>query len=177
MSNILVVLGSAREGRVAEKVYDYVKADIDAREGVNTVLGDLKEINLPFYAHAQAPASPDYEPTDERVIAWGKMVADADGVVFITPEYNHTISAIEKNALDSLLSEWADKPAAVVAYGWTGGSLAVQTLDEVLPHLKTKYDPNAAAKLGFMKDLNPDGSLLNAESVAAQIKTAIDSIV
>lgn len=176
MSNILVVLGSARKGRVADKVLEYVKADVAAREGDSVVVADLKEINLPFYAHELAPASPEYVPTDPNVIAWSNMVKEADSVVFITPEYNHTISAIQKNALDSLLPEWTDKPVAVVAYGWSGGALAVATLNEVLPHLKTKYNPEATATLGFMKDLNPDGSLLDEASVATQIKTAIDSL-
>jgi len=176
MSNILVVLGSARPGRVAEKVLAYVQKDIDAREGVTATVADLKEINLPFFDNENAPASPDYVITDEHALAWQKLVTEADGVVFITPEYNHTISAIEKNALDTLAAEWAEKPVTVVAYGWSGGSLAVATLNEVLSHLKTKYDSDATALLPFMKDLNPDGSLLNEESVYAQIKTAIDSI-
>lgn len=175
MSNILVVIGSARTGRVSGKTAEYVKSEIESR-GDTAIIADLKEINLPFYAHELAPAQPEYTPTDENVIAWGKMVSEADGVVLITPEYNHTITAIEKNALDSLLPEWTDKPVTVVAHGWSGGTLAVQTLDEVLPHLKTKYDPNATAKLAFMKDLNPDGSIIDETSVTAQISTALDSI-
>jgi len=176
MSNILVVLGSARPGRVAEKVLEYVKSDIEAREGAQVVVADLKEINLPFFDNENAPASPDYVITNENALVWQKLVTEADGIVFITPEYNHTLSAIQKNALDTLSNEWVEKPVTAVAYGWSGGSLAIATLNEVLPHLKTKYDSDAAALLPFMKDLNPDGTLLNEESVARQIKTAIDSI-
>ena len=176
MSEILIVLGSARIGRVAEKVAEYVKADLATREGVSVKIADLKEIALPFFDNEISPASPDYVITNQNVITWSEMVTAADGIVFITPEYNHTLSAIQKNAIDSLATEWVEKPVTAVAYGWTGGSLAVATLREVMTHLKSDLKPTIT-QLGFMKDLNPDGSLLDEVSVSAQIKTTLDEIL
>jgi NAD(P)H-dependent FMN reductase len=176
MSNILVVIGSARTGRVADKVVEYVKADIESREDVTATVVDLAALNLPFYNNEQAAMSPDRVQTDENVSTWSTLVSEADGVVFITPEYNHSLSAIQKNALDWLFFEWNDKPVTAVAYGWTGGSLAVATLREVLTNVKAEIGQDIA-QLGFMKDLNPDGSLLDAESVTTQIATAIDAII
>lgn len=176
MSNILVVLGSARPGRVADKVLEYVKSDIEKREGVSYTVADLKEVNLPFFDNENAPVSPEYTITDPQVQAWSEMVQAADSVLFITPEYNHTLSAIQKNALDSLGPDWVEKPVTAVAYGWSGGSLAVLTLREVLENLKAKHEHNMA-QLGFMKDLNPDGSLLDEASVRSQITATIDEIV
>jgi len=175
MSNILVVLSSARKGRVADKIFEHVKADIEAREDMTVVKGDLKELNLPFFAHELAPASPDYEPTDPAVIAWQKLVNESDAVVFLTPEYNHTISAIQKNAIDSLKTEWNGKPVVVIGYGWSGASLSLVTLNEVLPFLGMDFKPNPA-KLTFMKDINVDGTLLDEAGATAQIKTAIDEL-
>jgi len=175
MSNVLVVLSSARKGRVADKIFEYVKADLKGREGTNIVVADLKEINLPFFAHDLSPASPDYVPTDPAVIKWGKLVSEADSVVWLTPEYNHTINAIQKNAIDSLKAEWEGKPTVIIGYGWSGASLSMITLNEVLPFLKVDLKPNAA-KLSFMKDIDKDGTIINAESVSAQIKAAIDEI-
>jgi NAD(P)H-dependent FMN reductase len=176
MSNVLVVLGSARKGRVADTVLGYIQKELATREGVTVTVADLKEINLPFFDNELSPASPEYAPTDEHVLAWQKMVTAADSVLFITPEYNHTLSAIQKNALDSLYAEWENKPTAVVAYGWGGGNLSIAALSDILPHLKAVFNPEAAAKLAFMKDINPDGSILDEASVAGQIKTAIDEI-
>ena len=176
MSKILVVIGSARKGRVADKVLDYIKSDLDGREGVTYEVADLKEVNLPFFDNEISPQAPEYTITSPQVLAWSKAVKAADSVLFITPEYNHTLSAIQKNALDSLGADWIEKPVSAVAYGWSGGSLAVLTLREVLENLKadTKH---SIAQLGFMKDLNPDGSLLDEASVSAQIATAIDELV
>ena len=176
MSEVLIVLGSARKGRVAEKVAEYIKSDLAGREDVTVKVADLKELDLPFFDNENAPMSPDYVITDPNVLVWSELVKSADSIVFVTPEYNHTLSAIQKNALDSLGAEWVGKPVTAVAYGWSGGSLAVATLREVLSHLKTDVKTDIA-QLGFMKDLNPDGSLLDEEAVTAQIKLALDEVV
>lgn len=175
MSKILLVIGSARPGRVADKVLGYVQAEIAKREGVESTVADLAELNLPFFNNENPPLSPDFVITDPQVKAWSELVQAADSVLFITPEYNHTLSAIQKNALDSLGPDWAGKPATAVAYGWSGGSLAVVTLREVLENLKADAKHNIA-QLAFMKDLNPDGSVIDEANVASQIAATIDEI-
>ena len=176
MSNILVVIGSARPGRVADKVLGYVQADLANRSDVTVTVVDLAEANLPFFNNENSPLSPDYVITDPAVQAWSEQVQAADSVLFITPEYNHSLSAIQKNALDSLGADWLNKPVTAVAYGWSGGSLAVANLREVLENLKAEHEHNIA-QLAFMKDLNPDGSILDEASVTAQIAATIDEIL
>jgi len=175
MSNVLVVLSSAREGRVADKIFEYVKTDLEGREGVNIIVADLKELNLPFFAHALLPSDPDYIPTDPAVLAWQKLVTEADAIVWLTPEYNHSLNAIQKNAIDSLKTEWIDKPIAIVGYGWSGASLSIAALDHIFPWLKADYK-QPAAELAFMKDINVDGTALDEASIAEKIKTAIDEL-
>jgi NAD(P)H-dependent FMN reductase len=176
MSKILVVIGSARPGRVADKVLGYIQEDLTNREGLEVTVADLAELNLPFFNNENSPLSPDYTITEPAVIAWSELVKANDSVLFITPEYNHALTAIQKNALDSLGADWAEKPVTAVAYGWSGGSLAIANLREVLGNLKTDTK-DSFAQLAFMKDLNPDGSIIDAESVKAQITAAINEIV
>ena len=176
MSKILLVIGSARPGRVADKVLSYVQTEIAKRDGVEATVADLAELNLPFFNNENPPLSPDFTITDPQVQAWSELVQANDSVLFITPEYNHTLSAIQKNALDSLGADWAGKPVTAVAYGWSGGSLAVATLREVLENLKAEHE-HEIAQLGFMKDLNPDGSILDEASVTAQINATLDEIL
>jgi NAD(P)H-dependent FMN reductase len=175
MSKVLIVIGSARPGRVADKVLGYIQEDITNREGIEATVADLAVLNLPFFNNETSPLDPNYTIVDPQVAAWSELVKENDSILFITPEYNHSVSAIQKNALDSLGAEWNEKPVSAVAYGWSGGSLAVLNLREILENLKAdaKHD---MAQLAFMKDLNPDGSILDEESVRAQIKTAIDVI-
>ncbi len=176
MSKVLVVIGSARKGRVADKVLGYIQDEFANHSDAEVTVADLAELNLPFFDNENSPLSPDYVITDPQVAAWSELVKAADSVLFITPEYNHTLSAIQKNALDSLGADWANKPATAVAYGWSGGSLSVATLREVLENLKadTKH---TIAQLAFMKDINPDGSIADEASVRTQIAATINEIV
>ena len=176
MPKILVVIGSARKGRIADHVLRYIQSDIESRNDVTAVVADLAELNMPFYDNEQSAMSPDRVQTNEQVANWSTLVAESDGVLFITPEYNHTLSAIQKNALDWLFFEWNDKPVSAVAYGWSGGSLAIATLREVLTNVKADIMQDMA-QLGFMKDLNPDGTLLDEANVKAQIASAVDELV
>ena len=176
MSKILVVVSSARPGRVAEKVLAYAQAELAKHDNAEVTVADLAELNLPFFNNENPPLSPDYVITDPQVKVWSELVQANDSVIFITPEYNHTLNAIQKNALDSLGADWNGKVVSAITYGWSGGSLAVATLREVLENLKANQK-HSIAQLVFMKDLNPDGSVLDEASVSTQIAATIDELL
>ncbi len=68
--------------------------------------------------------------------AWAAKVAEADGFILVTPEYNYGYSAVLKNALDTLYYEWNDKPVGIVGYGAISGGLrAVMQLRQVVVEL------------------------------------------
>jgi NAD(P)H-dependent FMN reductase len=50
------------------------------------------------------------------------------GFIFVTAEYNHSVPAVLKNALDYLYEEWNNKPAGFVSYGSAGGVRAAENL-------------------------------------------------
>jgi NAD(P)H-dependent FMN reductase len=176
MSKILIVTGSARKGRVADSIVPLVADELASREDVTVSVANLKELDLPFFDDENTPATPGYKATDERVEAWTKLVDEADGIVILMPEYNHTLSAIQKNALDWVYAEWDNKPVSVVGYGWGGASLALVTLKEVLGHLKANLLPTAT-HLYFMKSINPDGSVVDESDVSEQIKATVDELL
>jgi chromate reductase len=69
-------------------------------------------------------------------------IAAADGVLFVTPEYNRSIPGVLKNAIDHASrpygkSVWAGTPAGVlgVSLGATGTAMAQQHLRNVLAYL------------------------------------------
>jgi len=69
-------------------------------------------------------------------------IAAADGVLFVTPEYNRSFPGVLKNAIDNASrpygqSAWAGKPAGVigVSVGAIGTALAQQHLRNVLAYL------------------------------------------
>ncbi len=64
----------------------------------------------------------------EHTKVWSNKIASFDAYVFVTPEYNHSISAALKNAIDYLCREWNNKAAGFVSYGGTVGARAVEHL-------------------------------------------------
>ncbi|WP_317624034.1 NADPH-dependent FMN reductase [Brevibacterium casei] len=61
-----------------------------------------------------------------------EIVSEADGIVFVTPQYNGGYPASLKNAIDYLFAEWRDKPALIVSYGGHGGGMSGAQLRSVL---------------------------------------------
>lgn len=59
-----------------------------------------------------------------------------DAFIFVTPQYNWSIPASLKNALDYLFHEWKGKPAGIVSYGSRGGGKAADHLKGILTGLK-----------------------------------------
>ena len=82
--------------------------------------------DLPFFAEM---ASNLWMPSeDPKAVAWQEKLATFDGFIFVTAEYNRSIPAVLKSALDQAYKEWNRKPMAIVGYGATGGARAVEHL-------------------------------------------------
>jgi len=112
MTRIAIILGSTRTGRKSEAVGDWVFAAASQRDDAEFEIVDLRDFDLPFFDEEISPA---WQPSsDPRVQAWSDKIAGFDGFVFVTPEYNHSTSAVLKNAIDYLYSEWNNKAAAFV---------------------------------------------------------------
>ncbi len=74
--------------------------------------------------------------TNEVAVRWQKKVAEFDGFIFITAEYNHGPTAVLKTALDYAYPEWNKKPAALVSYGSVGAARAVEQLRSIATELQ-----------------------------------------
>lgn len=88
----------------------------------------------------------------ESVLRLKAEISKAQGLLFITPEYNRSIPGVLKNAMDHASrpygqSAWAGKPAGVlgVSPGAVGTALAQQHLRNVLAYLdvQTMGQPEA----------------------------------
>jgi NAD(P)H-dependent FMN reductase len=67
---------------------------------------------------------------------WTAGIAQSDGFIFVTPEYNYGTSAVLKNAIDWVYPEWNRKAARFVSYGSAMGAPGVQQLRETLIELQ-----------------------------------------
>jgi NAD(P)H-dependent FMN reductase len=131
MTVISVIVGSTREGRFSEKPAKWIFGHLQSREGVDARLLDLRDFPLPFFDQATTPARPGRAPYKDKVVhRWTAAIAQSDGFIFVTPEYNYGTSAVLKNAIDWVYPEWNRKAAAFVSYGSAMGARAVQQLRE-----------------------------------------------
>ncbi|WP_327129344.1 NADPH-dependent FMN reductase [Streptomyces sp. NBC_01727] len=127
MTRIGIILGSTRPGRVGPQVAQWIEKSAGAREDANFELVDLADYDLPLFDEPRSPLMGAYEHAHTR--AWSARVAELDGFVFVTPEYNRSIPSALKNAIDFLYNEWNNKAAGFVAYGSTvSGARAVEHL-------------------------------------------------
>lgn len=141
---IAVILGSTREGRNGAAVADWVMEKAAGRAAADYELVDLRDYPLPMF---DEPTGPSYGPSKRpEVMAWSAKVAEFDGYVFVAPEYNHSFSAVLKNALDHLYVEFNNKAAAFVSYGAFAGARAVEQLRGVASELQLAH---VRQQLGF----------------------------
>lgn len=96
MTTLIAFSGSLRKDSFNTKVLRALPAV--APEGVTIALFDISE--LPLYNQDL-----DGETVPDIVAALRAAVAEADGVIIATPEYNHSYSAATKNLID-----WASRP-------------------------------------------------------------------
>lgn len=173
--NIIIVPGSVRPTSVARQLAQRIEGMISDRDDLSAEIVDLGELQLPFFDNPMMPAHPDFKVDNDKVKQWVKLVGDADGVLFISPEYNHTISAVQKNAIDWIHAEWQDKPVASVSFGFNGGKYSLENIQTALGNLKANF-LESEAKLFFTKDIDIDGTALDEVVVNHKINDALDKL-
>lgn len=124
---IPVILGTTRKGRASENVAKFVFGEIQKREGVETELIDICDLNFPINDAGEAIKDSRFSDTMMR----------ADGLVIVTPEYNHGYPGMLKHVLDTNLKEYIHKAVGVcgVSAGGFGGTRVIQGLLPVLREL------------------------------------------
>lgn len=137
MLNLKIIIGSTRPGRAADLVIPWITAAAREHGAFEADVLDLRDWDLPMFAETLAtvgdPRSPVFSVPSVR--RWNEAIASGDAYLFITPEYNHSLPAVLKNAIDSVFATFAFrlKPAAAVAYsgGIAGGVRVVEHLAHV----------------------------------------------
>jgi NAD(P)H-dependent FMN reductase len=130
-----VIVCSTRPGRVGVAIARWFYELAIAREDFDVEFVDLLEVNLPLFDEPKHPIRREYEHDHTR--RWSEITARADAYVFVIPEYNHSMNAATKNAIDYLHWEWRYKSYGIVCYGGASmGLRAAQLLKPILAALK-----------------------------------------
>lgn len=136
MSKLKIITSTVREGRNGKNVAAWVKKVADLHPEFETELIDLGEIELPLSVEPNHPVMKKY--VYEYTKAWSRTVEEADAFIFILAEYNYSFPAAIKNAIDTVNTEWAYKPAGFVCYsaGIDGGARSMISLEHTISALK-----------------------------------------
>jgi len=134
MTRVAIILGSTRPGRRGEVVAKWVYEVASKRTDAQFDLIDLVDYPLPHLDEPMPPAMGQYQ--NQHTKDWAATIAQYDGFVFVTPEYNHSTSGVLKNAIDYLFAEWNNKAMGVVSYGVVGGASAAEHLRLIGGELK-----------------------------------------
>jgi NAD(P)H-dependent FMN reductase len=174
MIKIAIILGSTRPGRKSEVVGKWVLEHAQRRTDAQFELVDLKEINLPLLDEPMSPMMGQY--TQPHTHAWSKKIASFDGYVFVTPEYNHSTSAVLKNAIDYLFREWNNKAAGFVGYGRAGGARAIEHLRVIMGELMVA-DVRQQVSLSLHHDFQNYTVFKPGSRHEGQLKILLDEVI
>ena len=137
MLNLKIIVGSTRQGRAADLVVPWIGTAAREHGAFDVDVLDLRDWQLPIFGETFAtlgdPANPTFSVPQVR--RWNDTIGAGDAYLFVTPEYNHSVPAVLKNAIDSVFATFAfrNKPAAFLAYsgGIGGGIRAIEHLAHI----------------------------------------------
>ncbi|UVW27548.1 NADPH-dependent FMN reductase [Massilia sp. H6] len=170
--NIAVIVGSLRKEsftrKVAQSMIELAPASLHL---------EIVEIrDLPLYNQDDETAHPPAAFT-----AFRERIAQADAILFCTPEYNRSVSGALKNAIDVGSrpygkAAYQGKPCAVVSVspGALGGFGANHHLRQMLPFLDMPCMPAPEAYVGGVAD-KYDGPRLIDDGTRDFFQTFIDA--
>jgi chromate reductase, NAD(P)H dehydrogenase (quinone) len=158
--NIAILVGSLRDESINRRIARTICA-IRA-DGLDCEMAEIGD--LPLYDQ-------DYDKLPEQPEAYRrfrKQIAGADGILFVSPEYNRGIPGVLKNAIDVGSrpygkSAWNGKPAAIITAspGAIGGFGANHQIRQACVFLNMPVMQQPEAYLGNVTDdkFDEDGCL------------------
>jgi NAD(P)H-dependent FMN reductase len=119
---IPILLGTNRKERKSIHVSKWLQGKMEERDGLETHLFDVADFRLPHDDYGQE--------IKDQFPEWRDAVTRADGLIIVSPEYNHGYPGPLKSVLDLLLKEYIHKPVAFVgvsAQVW-GGTRVIEAM-------------------------------------------------
>jgi len=139
---------------------------------------EIHDPRLPLYNEDEDGAA---APEDVR--AFRHAIGTSDGVVIVTPEYNHGMPGVLKNALDWASrpfgqSSLIDKPVLVISVSpaFTGGVRAHAQVNETLLSVQARPVAGPQVVIGRVAERIRDGVLVD-ESCLRFALTALDRLI
>lgn len=165
---IPLILGTARQGRESEHAARFVFEQTKKRAGVETEFIDVRTLPMKLDDAGEQMKDPKFAATLER----------CDGLIIVTPEYNHSFPGLLKHALDMCLKEYIHKAVGIcgVSAGVIGGARVIESLLPVMRELGlvTIFEDVNFAKIGSLFDEH--GNLMD-ENFVRRVDTFLNELI
>jgi len=103
---IPIILGTAREGRQSEKVADFILHET-LNSGLESEIIDVRDYRV------EATDNTGELPQAKKLL---EEISKADGLIIVSPEYNHGYPGELKMMLDMLYEEYSAKPVGFAEF-------------------------------------------------------------
>ena len=164
------MLGTPRKNRESENVARWVFSKMQERVEIETQYFDVQSFRLP---------ADDYGQEIKHLFPeWRDAIIRADGLVIVTPEYNHGYPGALKSVLDLLLREYIHKAVAIVgvsAQVW-GGTRVIESMVHVVRELGLAITFTDLNFPRVQDKFDADGNLLD-DAYEKRVKDFIDELV
>jgi len=165
---IPVILGTARKGRESEHAAKFLFEQTKKRAGVETEFIDVRTLPMKLDDAGEQMKDPKFSATIEH----------CDGLIIVTPEYNHSFPGLLKHALDMNLKEYIHKAVGIcgVSAGALGGARVIETLLPVMRELGlvTIFEDVNFGRIGSLFDER--GNLLD-ENFVRRVDTFLNELI
>jgi NAD(P)H-dependent FMN reductase len=160
---IAILSASVRIGRKSHRVALYLKNYLAENSEAEVNIIDLANYNFPIFEE-RLRLIPN--PTND-MLEFAAAINEADGVIFVTPEYNGGYPASLKNVVDLLYAEWRRKPIAfsTVSEGAFAGSQVITSLQFSLWKIGALTIPAMFPVATVSKTFDENGQPADPESV------------
>lgn len=174
-----IIVGATRQGRMSSRQAQWVANEAAKVDDVTVGLVDLRDYPMPFFDEPMSPRYNQNRQIDPAAVPWLKKLEEFDAYVFVTPEYNHSVPGVLKNALDYVTWEINRKPAAVVSHGAAGGARAATDLKEILSESKAVPMPSSSPMTiaGMSDQIDENGELTEKGKANERLIPALHDVL
>ncbi|WP_098730676.1 NADPH-dependent FMN reductase [Brevibacterium epidermidis] len=173
MLNIAIIPGTSRPQALNPQIVNWVEQQLASNGDVRAEVVDSGSFDLPLLDEVIPAGAKMY--ANDHTKAWGAKLEEFDAFIFVTPEYNHSISGSLKNALDFVATEFNHKVAGIVNYGADKGVRAAEHLRHILANYKLAVVRDQAS-FSIFTDV-ADGTFAPTEVSTAPFASMVDDIV
>ncbi len=124
MKKIVVIIGTARSESATSQIAPFIIEKIKTYPEIEITTIDVRDYPQTATSGLSSTLFEQYQ----------KTIITTDGIIIITPEYNHSFPGELKMLLDNLKQEYTKKPVGIcgISSGPFGGTRMIQSLEPVL---------------------------------------------